>query len=212
MTRKIKPLVYVFCEGESEIEYIKYLKEKFEDVAVIRKPVKGLFEVAGKKFKRDVKYRNHAEVTDEIWFFFDVDGKQTGSWERIQKNISTLKKLRKKPNIRVRLLMTTGCVEFWFLLHYKKVVPSIQTMAEKENILRLLQNECPGYVKGDSNTTRKIAGHFKQASINGDWVLRQIEGLPALEESDVRNRWLYQSTCTFTTVQEAINFLEGLKN
>ena len=31
MARKIKPLIYVFCEGESEIEYTKYLKEKFED-------------------------------------------------------------------------------------------------------------------------------------------------------------------------------------
>ena len=198
MARKIKPLIYVFCEGESEIEYTKYLKEKFEDVAVIQKPVKGLFEVADK--------------TDEIWFFFDVDDGQTGSWDRIQKIVSTLKKLRKKPNIRVRLLMTTGCVEFWFLLHYKKVVPSIQTVAEKENILRLLQNECPGYVKGDSNTTRKIADHFKQASINGDWVLGQIEGLPTLEDSDVRNRWLYQSSRTFTTVQEAIKFLENLKS
>ena len=26
MARKIKPLIYVFCEGESEIEYTKYLK------------------------------------------------------------------------------------------------------------------------------------------------------------------------------------------
>lgn len=69
MARKIKPLIYVFCEGESEIEYTKYLKEKFEDVAVIQKPVKGLFEVADKKFKKDAKYRNNAEVTDEIWFF-----------------------------------------------------------------------------------------------------------------------------------------------
>ena len=99
-----------------------------------------------------------------------------------------------------------------FLLHYKKVVPSIQTVAEKENILKLLQNECPDYVKGDSNTTRKIANHFKQASMNGDWVLGQIEGLPTLEDSDVRNRWLYQSSRTFTTVQEAIKFLENLKS
>ena len=117
-------------------------------------------------------------MTDEIWFFFDVDDGQPGCWDRIQKIVSTLKKLRKKPNIRVRLL----------------------------------QNECPGYVKGDSNTTRKIANHFKQASINGDWVLGQIEGLPTLEDSDVRNRWLYQSSRTFTTVQEAIKFLENLKN
>lgn len=55
MGRKIKPLIYVFCEGESEIEYTKFLKEKYEDVAVIQKPVKGLFDVADKKFKKDCR-------------------------------------------------------------------------------------------------------------------------------------------------------------
>lgn len=32
--RKIKPLIYIFCEGESEVEYAKCLKEKYSDVAV----------------------------------------------------------------------------------------------------------------------------------------------------------------------------------
>lgn len=36
--------------------------------------------------------------------------------------------------------------------------------------------------------------------------------LPTLEDSDVRNRWLYQSSRTFITVQEAIKFLENLKS
>ena len=56
MKRKIKPLIYVFCEGESEIEYVNFLKEKYEDVAVIQKPVKGLFSTADKKFKKEAKY------------------------------------------------------------------------------------------------------------------------------------------------------------
>lgn len=210
MGRKIKPLIYVFCEGESEIEYINFLKEKYGEVAVIQKPVKGLFAVADKKFKKDAKYRNNAEVTDEIWFFFDVDDGQTGSWDKIKKTISVLQKLRKRPNIRIRLLMTTGCVEYWFLLHYKKMCPSIQNVAEKENVLKMLQSECPGYEKGDSVTTRKIAERLDKAIINGDWVLEHMEGLPTLEDNDVRNRWLYQSTLTFTTVQDAMKFLESL--
>lgn len=210
MGRKIKPLIYVFCEGESEIEYTKFLKEKYEDVAVIQKPIKGLFAFADKKFKKDAKYRNNAEVTDEIWFFFDVDDGQTGSWDKIKKTILTLQKLRKKPNIRVRLLMTTGCIEYWFLLHYKKVCPSIQNVAEKENVMKMLSSECPGYVKGDSVTTRKIAEKLDKAIINGDWVLKHIDGLPTLEDNDIRNRWLYQSSLTFTTVQDAIKFLESL--
>lgn len=166
MKRKIKPLIYVFCEGESEIEYVNFLKEKYEDVAVIQKPVKGLFSTADKKFKKEAKYRNNAEVTDEIWFFFDVDDGQTGSWDKNKKIISVLQKLRKKPNIRVRLLMTTGCVEYWFLLHYKKICPSIQNVAEKENVMKMLLNECPGYTKGNPVMTRKIAENLNTAMIN----------------------------------------------
>lgn len=45
MERKIKPLIYIFCEGESEIEYGKCLKEQFSDVAVIKKPVKSGFSL-----------------------------------------------------------------------------------------------------------------------------------------------------------------------
>lgn len=210
MGRKIKPLIYIFCEGESEIEYAKFLKEKYEDVAVIQKPVKGLFDTADKKFKKDVRYKNNVEVTDELWFFFDVDDGQTGSWDEIKKIISVLQKLRKKPNIRIRLLMTTGCVEYWFLLHYKKTCPSIRNVAEKENVMKMLLRECPGYIKGDSVTTRKIAEKMDKAIVNGDWVLEHIEGLPTLEDGDVRNRWLYQSSLTFTTVQDAVKFLDSL--
>lgn len=56
MKRNIKPLIYIFCEGESEIEYANFLKERFAETAIIKKPVKGLFEVARNKFKREARY------------------------------------------------------------------------------------------------------------------------------------------------------------
>ena len=37
-----KPLIYVFCEGESEQAYAKFLKEHFADVAVLKIPSKSL--------------------------------------------------------------------------------------------------------------------------------------------------------------------------
>ena len=36
--KKPKPLIYVFCEGESEQAYVKFLKKRFSDVAVINGP------------------------------------------------------------------------------------------------------------------------------------------------------------------------------
>ena len=165
MGKKIKPLIYIFCEGESEIEYGKCLKERFSDVAVIMKPVKGLFSEAERKFKKEARYRNKIEVTDEIWFFFDVDHDQAGSWKTNQKIMQTLQRLRQ---------------------------------------------HCPAYVKGDSAATAEIAGHMDTAVQNGAWILRTVDGIPTLEDNDVRSQWLYQCGKTFTTVQEAIEFLENL--
>ena len=107
-----KPLIYVFCEGESEQAYAKFLKEHFADVAVLKIPSKtGLFSKAKNDFDKEPKYRNYAEVTDEIW------------------------------------------------------------------VLAALLDD----------------------------------GLPSLDDTDERNRWLCQCGKTFTTVQEAIVFLESLR-
>lgn len=211
MGRKIRPLIYIFCEGDSEIVYADCIKKYFSDVAVIKKPVKGLFSTAMDKFEKDAKYRNNAEVTDEIWFFFDVDRGQLADWDVNYKVIKQLRKLR-KPKIRIRLLMTTGCVEYWFLLHYEKTRPSIQSVAEKERVEARLKRLCPNYFKGDSVTANTIFKQMDTAVANGIWSLKNVDNLPTLEDSDRRNQWLYQSTVTFTTVHEAIQFLESLQH
>lgn len=149
-------------------------------------------------------------MTDEIWFFFDVDHDQAGNWNAAHKIIKTLRKLRKRPEIRVRLLMTTGCVEYWYLLHYEKLSPPIQSLADKERVMALLKKHSPAYFKGDPVTTAGIASHMNTAVQNGAWVLRTVDGLPTLEDNDIRSQWLYQCGKTFTTVHEAIEYLEHL--
>ena len=73
-----------------------------------------------------------------------------------------------------------------------------------------LRKHCPAYVQGDSAATAEIAGHMDTAVQNGAWILRTVDGIPKLEDNDVRSQWLYQCGKTFTTVQEAIEFLESL--
>ena len=75
-TKPAKPYIVVFCEGESEQAYTDFLRKEFKDVASIHRPkATGLFDVADNKYKKDAKYRDYAEVTDEVWFFFDVETK-----------------------------------------------------------------------------------------------------------------------------------------
>lgn len=213
-TKRSKSVILVFCEGESEQVYTDFLKKEFGDVAAIRRPAStGLFDEADNKFKKDKKYRKDAEVTDEVWFFFDVETADAGLWDARMKIIKRLRSLRKKPGIKVRLLMTTGCIEYWLMLHYDMYAPSIQTVAEKQRVMdRLLAKE-PNYRKGDAAVTAKIAMNYPTAVINARQTVSNLlqQGLPSLEDTDDRNQWLCQKCLTFSTVYEAIDFLTSLQ-
>ena len=58
-----------------------------------------------------------------------------------------------------------------------------------------------------------IAKHYPIAVENAEKTLKNLlsQGLPGLEDTDERNRWLCEKCLTFSTVQEAINYLEELR-
>ena len=216
MPRRIKhakPLIFVFCEGESEQAYTDFLKQRFANVAVIKRPsATGLFEEADRRFQKDPKFRDYAEVTDEIWFFFDVETKDIGKWEQRLAMIKRLRRLRRNPNIRVRLLMTTGCIEYWLMLHYKMFSPPVLEVADKERILAEVVAREASYVKGDYEATARIAERYPIAVEHAEKILCNLlsDGLPGLEDTDERNQWMCKQCKTFSTVNEAITFLEQL--
>lgn len=212
--KKSKVSICVFCEGESEQAYTDFLKCKFQNVAVFKRPSStGLFDDADSRFKKDPKYRDYADVIDEIWFFFDVEEKDIDNWGKRLEIIKRLRRLRKKPQIRVRLLMTTGCIEYWLMLHYRLFAPPVLTVPEKEQMLRQVIKEEPTYKKGNYIATARIAQHYPTAVKNAGIILQNLlkEGMPSLEDTDERNLWLCKNCRTFSTVQEAISFLESLK-
>lgn len=212
--KKTRPLIYVFCEGESEQAYTDFLKRKFADDAVIKRPSSvGLFEEADSRFQKDPKFRNSADETDEIWFFFDVETKDVSKWDQRMKVIRKLRRLRKKTGVRVRLLMTTGCIEYWLMLHYKMYTPSIRSVSEKEHVIAEVKLKEPAYSKGDYSSTARIAENYPTAVINAEKTVHNLlsDGLPGMEDTDERNRWLYTNCKTFSTVYEAINYLESIK-
>ncbi len=211
--KRRKPYIVVFCEGESEQAYTDFLRKEFRDVASIKRPrATGLFEEADSKFKKDKSYRDYAEVTDEVWFFFDVETKDVACWGARMKIIKRLRSMRKKQGIRVRLLMTTGCIEYWLTLHYELYAPSIQTVAEKQHIIDRLHTKEPQYKKGDTAVIAKIARNYPVAVDHAKQTLTSLlqQGLPSLDDTDERNRWLCQKCLTFSTVYEAIDFLTSL--
>ncbi len=210
-----KPLIYVFCEGRERASLCKIPERTFCRCRRAQNSLKNrTFSKAKNDFDKEPKYRNYAEVTDEIWFFFDVEADDCGKWDERWKIIETLRGLREKPNVHVRLLMTTACIEYWLMLHYKMMIPtSLTTVEDKERMRHQLIEIVPNYQKGDETAIRKIAAEYPKAVERGGRVLAALldDGLPSLDDTDERNRWLCQCGKTFTTVQEAIVFLESLR-
>ena len=208
--------IYVFWEGESEAAYTRFLKQEFGKCAVIRSHhEKGTFFTAQAFYRGNKRFKSDLSELDEIWFFFDTEVDQGRQWGENMACLEAIIHARSKRNpIKIRLLMTSCCVEYWLLLHYEKTAPSMATPADKERMLSGLRRHAPGYEKGDIVTTTQIARNYRVAVENGRWTLNRLyeDGMPQQEEE--RNRWLFNGTHTFTTVHETIEALltwQGLK-
>lgn len=218
MTRKsknlsVKKFIYVFWEGESEKAYLRFLKDEFERCAVIKSHREsGTFITANACCRNDKIFKSSFDEISELWFFFDTEIEKGNQWDyniRIIDNI--VRKHSARNPVKVRLLMTSCCLEYWLLLHYEKTAPAIATPADKERLLaELVRKYEHNYKKGDYASTANIAKNYKTAVQNGKWTLAQLEseGLP--ENETLRNKWLFSGVHTFTTVHEAILFLMDL--
>lgn len=211
MARKIKnrspkKIISVFYEGESEREYIKEIGKIFSDVCAIHPyTTKGTFLKAKNILANDPKYKKEIGGIDEVWFFFDTESEIRDKWDEYQKIITSFENKKKT----VRLLMTRCCVEYWFLLHYTKCAPVMKTPADKENQLKRLKTFVSSYEKGDNQSINQIAKNYEMAIVNGKWSLSQIDDLSNLKGRN-KDKFLFQSEYTFTTVHEALEYLQSI--
>ncbi len=125
--KRINPTYFVFCEGESEEEYIKFLR------SVYRIPIEINSKRAGDKISQ--RFINGYLKTktrhkkDEVFLMFDLDVE------------GILEKLNELNGI---LLTSNPCLELWFVLHHREQRAHISTT----NCIRTLQEIWPNYDKG----------------------------------------------------------------
>jgi hypothetical protein len=102
-SKKINPHFWVFCEGETEESYIKFLRAKY------RIPIEIIPKVVGNKitgrFIKSYKKGKPTHEKDKNFLIYDSDV------------ISVLERLLQiKDTI---LIASNPSIELWFLLHYK---------------------------------------------------------------------------------------------
>ncbi len=133
--KKIKPTFFVFCEGETEEQYVKFLKSQY------RIPIEIDSKKAGNRIT--AKYINHykkirfTHKKDKTFFLYDIDAPKM------------LKKLQAIKN--TILLASNPCVELWYLLHFKEQKAEIDCKKCNEELAK----KNIGYKKGVINNKLK---------------------------------------------------------
>lgn len=126
--KQMKPNFFVFCEGKTEIAYIKFLRSLYRvPIQVI--PKKGKSNIS----KDDIGNSKRDYVTtnqDKTFLMFDLDV------------AGVLEHLQKIPD--AELLVSNPCVELWFLLHYQEQKSKLTS----KKCIQKLQSFTKDYKKG----------------------------------------------------------------
>jgi hypothetical protein len=126
--KQMKPNFFVFCEGKTEIAYIKFLRSLYRvPIQVI--PKKGKSNIS----KDDIENSKRDYVTtnqDKTFLMFDLD--VAGVLEHLQKIHDA------------ELLVSNPCVELWFLLHYQEQKSKLTS----KKCIQKLQSFTKDYKKG----------------------------------------------------------------
>ena len=126
--KTMKPNFFVFCEGKTEINYVKFLR------SVFRVPIQVIAKKSDSNISVDFIERSKRGFVltrnDQTFLMFDLDVE--GMMEHLQKIP------------QATLLVSNPCIELWFLLHFK----GIDKETTSGGCLRMLKAHSPQYEKG----------------------------------------------------------------
>jgi hypothetical protein len=144
--KQMKPNFFVFCEGETEIAYVKFLRSLYRaPIQVI--PKKGKSNISEEFIERSKnEYVRTGQDKVFLMYDLDVDG--------------ILEHLQKIPN--AELLVSNPCIELWFLLHYQEQKLEISS----DKCVQKYQKVSKGYKKGVlSEEEKKVLSDNKELAI-----------------------------------------------
>ena len=144
--KQMKPNFFVFCEGETEMAYVKFLRSLY------RAPIQVIVKKGKSNISEDYieKSKNEYVRTEQdkvfLMYDLDVDG--------------MLEQLQKIPN--AELLVSNPCVELWFLLHYQQQ----KTAISSDICIKKLQKFSKEYKKGTlSEDEKEVLANNKELAV-----------------------------------------------
>lgn len=169
--KKINPHFWVFCEGETEAAYIRFLRSEY------RLPVEIVPKVAGcdidERYIESYKDGKPTHEKDRNFLVYDADVPEV--LEKLNKINSSV------------LIASNPAIELWFLLHYKNqttpltVADCIRELENRNNIeykkgtidnslRKRLKEKC-----GDACKRSKVLSRFDNPSTNMYVIIEALE-------------------------------------
>ena len=144
--KRMKPNFFVFCEGETEIAYVKFLRSLY------RVPIQVIPKKSKSNISEDYIERSKNEYVrtgqDRVFLMYDLDVD------------GLLEHLLKIPN--AELLVSNPCIELWFLLHYQEQKVEITS----EKCIQKLHKVTKGYRKGGlSEEEKKVLAENRELAV-----------------------------------------------
>jgi hypothetical protein len=133
--KQMKPNFFVFCEGETEIAYVKFLRSLY------RAPIQVIVKKGKSNISEDYIVKSKSEYVqteqDKVFLMYDLDVD------------GMLEQLQKIPN--AELIVSNPCIELWFLLHYQDQKSEISSY----KCIKKLQKVSKEYKKGTLSEEEK---------------------------------------------------------
>lgn len=130
--KKIKPQIWVFCEGETEKAYVEHLRARYRIPIEIAARVSGT--AISSKYIGKCKTGKPAHPKDIDFLMYDADVPEV------------IERLQSIGN--ATLLLSNPAIELWFLLHFKHQTAACSADACVQDL-----HKRTGYVKGTLNRT-----------------------------------------------------------
>jgi hypothetical protein len=134
--KKINPTYYVFCEGNTEVEYMTHLKHYYRIPIEIKTKIEGN-NISERKINSFLKDRPTSD-NDKIFLLYDAD---------VEAVLNNLKKVK-----NAVLLVSNPCIELWFLIHFHEQIANINT----ESCIKKMNENWKEYKKGFLNAKSKL--------------------------------------------------------
>ena len=131
--KKMRPVFFVFCEGETEVAYVNFLKSRYRlPIEII--PKKSDTNISCRYIENCKRGYTTTDI-DKTFVMYDLDV------------VGVLEKLNCIPNII--LLASNPCVELWFLLHVREWSAGMDT----KTCIKKYKTISNQYMKGRLNMT-----------------------------------------------------------